>query len=134
MTGLVLKLQPNEKFLINGIILQNGDRSARIRIRTKDVSILRSRDAIRPDEADTPVKRIYYVAQVALAGEADEEKAAQQIISGLDQIKPIFGGDAERELARARRGAEDRKFFVVMRALKSLFALETAMLQRATAS
>ena len=46
MTGLVIKLKPNEKVLVNGVILQNGDRAARIRVRSENVSILRARDAI----------------------------------------------------------------------------------------
>ena len=59
MTGLVIKLKPNEKVLVNGVILQNGDRAARIRVRSENVSILRARDAISKEDANTPLKRVY---------------------------------------------------------------------------
>lgn len=132
MTGLVIKLKPNEKVLVNGVILQNGDRAANIRVRSKDVSILRARDAIQKEDANTPLKRIYYVAQLAMAGEAETEIAAREILQGIEPLKSIFAGEeALAELNRAAAAAEELKFFVVMRAVKKLFPLEEALLHRA---
>ena len=133
MTGLVIKLKPNEKVLVNGVILQNGDRAASIRVRTSDVSILRARDAMQKEDANTPLKRIYYIAQLAMAGEAETELAAQQVLQGLEPLKAIFGGEASGELERAADAAKDQKFFVVMRAMKKLFPLEEALLHRSPA-
>ena len=134
MTGLVLRLKPFEKVLVNGVLLQNGDRSAKIRVRSKDVSVLRTRDAIRPEEANTPLKRIYYIAQLALAGEASIEESRIQIISGLDAVESIFRGDAAEKVRRARQGALEGKFFVVMRAVNSLFDAEERLLSHGEAS
>lgn len=132
MTGLVIKLKPNEKVLVNGVILQNGDRAASIRVRSNDVAILRARDAIQKEEANTPLKRIYYIAQLAMAGEADAETAAKEILQGVEPLKSIFAGEeALRELERAEAAANERKFFVAMRAVKKLFPLEEALLNRA---
>ena len=58
MSGLVLKLAPNERILINGVVLENGDRRARISVKTPHANILRLRDAIHPGDAVTPVSRI----------------------------------------------------------------------------
>ncbi|WP_425409254.1 flagellar biosynthesis repressor FlbT [Hyphococcus sp.] len=131
MTGLVIKLKPNEKVLVNGVILQNGDRAASIRVRSNDVAILRARDAIQKDEANTPLKRIYYIAQLAMAGEAENESAAKEILQALDPLKAIFAGDALNEISRAQSAAASHKFFVVMRAVKKLFPIEEALLHRA---
>ncbi|NOX83316.1 MAG: flagellar biosynthesis repressor FlbT [Alphaproteobacteria bacterium] len=130
MTGLVLKLKPNEKVLVNGVLLQNGDRAARIRVRSSNVSILRSRDAISPQDANTPLTRIYYIAQLALAGQAKPDEAMRQVRDGIDQLSKIFTGHSAQELARARSAAGEEKFFLVMRALKRLFPIEKAMLAR----
>ncbi len=130
MTGLVIKLKPNEKVLVNGVILQNGDRAASIRVRSNNVSILRARDAIQKEEANTPLKRIYYVAQLAMAGEAEPPAAANEIQQGIEPLMPIFAGDALSELNRAYLAAKEEKFFVVMRAVKKLFPLEDALLKR----
>lgn len=134
MTGLVIKLKPNEKVLVNGVMLQNGDRAARIRIRSEDVSILRARDAIEKQDANTPLKRVYYIAQLALAGEADENQAADEILAGLTPLMSIFPGESGEDIVRARDAARDKKFFVVMRAVKRHFEFEGALLSRLPAS
>ena len=128
MTGLVLKLKPQEKLLINGALVQNGNRSAVLRVKTTDVSILRKRDALRPEDAKTPLKRIYYIAQLALVKEANAIEAREQILFGLNEVATIFPGDASVRIEKARKGAEDQKFFTVMQALKPLFSLEARLL------
>ena len=133
MTGLVIKLKPNEKVLVNGVLLQNGDRAAKLRVRSSDVSILRASDAIQKEDANTPLKRVYYIAQLALAGEADPDKAAGEILQGLAPLKSIFPGEAGQDVFRAITAAQEKKFYIVMRALKRHFAFEEALLARAPA-
>lgn len=133
MTGLVIKLKPNEKVLVNGVLLQNGDRAARLRVRSSDVSILRARDAIPQEEANTPLKRIYYIAQLALAGEANEDKAADELLQGLNALKGVFPGAAGEDVMRSIEAAHEKKFYVVMRAVKRHFDFERALLNRAPA-
>ena len=130
MTGLVIKLKPNEKVLVNGVLLQNGDRAARIRVRSSDVSILRARDAIPKEEANTPLKRVYYIAQLALAGEADPDQAVGELLQGLSALKGVFPGEAGDDVLRAIEAARDQKFYVVMRAVKKHFEFEHALLAR----
>lgn len=57
MSGLVLKLAPKERVLVNGAVIENGDRRSRLSIVTPDAHILRLRDAIHPEQANTPVRR-----------------------------------------------------------------------------
>ena len=54
MSGLVLKLGPHERIMINGVVMENGDRRTRLNVLTPDANVLRLRDAIHPDEANTP--------------------------------------------------------------------------------
>ena len=58
MPGLILKLGPGERFVANGVVIENGDRRARLNILTPDSKVLGLRVAIHPDEVDTPVKRV----------------------------------------------------------------------------
>ena len=90
MSGLVLKLGPRERVLINGVVMENGDRRARLNVLTPDANVLRLRDAIHPDEAKTPVRRVCYVAQLVLAGEADPEEGARQLLRGIEQLSQVF--------------------------------------------
>ena len=86
------------------------------------------------EDADTPLKRVYYIAQLAMAGEADPHLASEQILEGLKPLKSIFFGEAGEDIIRAGDAARDGKFFVVMRAVKRQFEFELALLERASAA
>jgi len=124
VTGLVLKLKPNEKFLINGVILQNGDRPSRLRVRTAGASVLRLRDALHPEETVTPLRKLYYVAQLAVAGAANEASAKAEILAGLDAVGACASADLALCINEAKAAVQGGKLFAVMRALRRGFAFE----------
>lgn len=127
MPGLILKLRAHEQILVNGVVMQNGDRNARLIIKTPDARILRLRDAINPDEATTPVKRACYVAQLAVAGECAPDSAAQQLGAGLDGLgKWLPCGTARGHLDDAREALGQGNFYAVLRALRRLVPIEEA--------
>ena len=72
MSGLIIKLGPKERILINGALIENGDRRSRINILTANANILRLKDAIHPKDANTPVRRACYLAQLILSGDVDQ--------------------------------------------------------------
>ena len=120
MTGLVLKLKPFEKLLVNGVILQNGDKAARLRIRTAGASVLRLRDALHPKKAVTSTQKAYYVAQLAVAGLVDKSAASDEILSMLNGQSP----NANPNIDAAREAARACKFFSVMRSLRKIIPRE----------
>ena len=123
MSGLVLKLKPFEKFLINGVVMQNGQRAAQLRIQSPNASVLRMRDAIRPEDARTPFTQIYYIAQLAVAGEADAEAARAEIIGILDQLpsQSLRRAEDRERLSSLREAVETGKLFSAMRIARKLF-------------
>lgn len=130
--GLILRLRPHEKVLINGVVLENGDRRTRFRVRTPSANILRIRDALHPDEADTPVKRLYYVAQLGLTGETDIETVKKDLERGLTALRQAFGDKVfADEMEAAERAAADEDFFKVMRLMRKLIPHEAALLKKA---
>lgn len=129
MSGLVLKLGPRERVLINGVVMENGDRRARLNVLTPDANVLRLRDAIHPDEAKTPVKRVCYVAQLVLAGEADPEEGARQLLRGIEQLSQVFqDADSRTALDAATEATNARRFYQAMRALRTLLPREARLL------
>ena len=56
---LKLSLKPGEKFVVNGAVIQNGDRRGVLLLQNK-ASVLREKDIMQPQDADTPAKRIYF--------------------------------------------------------------------------
>lgn len=56
---LKLSLKPGEKFVVNGAVVTNGDRRTSLIIQNK-ASILREKDVLQPEDANTPARRIYF--------------------------------------------------------------------------
>src|ERR1044072_239100 len=56
---LKLSLKPGEKFVLNGAVLANGDKRASLVIQNK-ACVLREKDIMQPEEANTPTRRIYF--------------------------------------------------------------------------
>jgi len=129
MTGLVLKLGPHERIMINGVVMENGDRRARLNVLTPEANVLRLRDAIHPDEANTPVKRVCYIAQLVLAGEADPAEARRQLLRGIEQLSQVFQDvDSRGHLDTATAAVLENRFYQAMRALRCLLPRETRLL------
>lgn len=135
MAGLVLKLRPKERFMVNGVVLQNGDKRSNIVIVSQDVNVLRLRDAIHPEDAKTPVKRVCYITQLVLAGEADANEASFQILRGIEQLSQIFrDADSKSHLDRATDAIGKRQFYQALKSLRALLAREERLLSVAKAS
>ena len=70
---LKLSLKPGEKFVLNGAVMTNGDKRASLVIQNK-ACVLREKDIMQPDDANTPARRIYLaIMMMYLDGEASEE-------------------------------------------------------------
>lgn len=129
MSGLVLKLSPKERVLINGAVIENGDRRSRLSIMTPNANILRLRDAIHPDEVTTPVRRVCYVAQLVLSGDAEFEQAKLQILRGIEQLSQVFtDADSRAQLAQATDQMVSGNTYQALKALRTLLPREERLL------
>jgi flagellar protein FlbT len=129
MTGLILKLAPHERVLINGAVIENGDKRSRFSIITPNAHILRLRDAIHPEEAKTPVRRVCYIAQLVLSGDADPEEARQQLLRGIEQLSQVFTDpDSRTQLTRATEAVLAGEHYQVLRALRGLLPREERLM------
>ncbi len=125
MTGLVLKLGPKERVLVNGAVIENGDRRTRLSIVTPNANILRLRDALHPEEVTTPVRRVCYIAQLVLSGDADPDEARTQMLRGIEQLSQVFiDPDSRALLARATDTLVEGQVYQTLRALRALLPRE----------
>lgn len=129
MTGLVLKLTPRERVLVNGAVIENGDRRSKLSILTPNANILRLRDAIKPSEATTPVKRVCYIAQLVLSGDAEEADAAVQILSGIEQLsQALHDEDSRKQLSTATGAVQAADFYRALKILRTLIPREDRLI------
>lgn len=122
MSGLILRLRPFEEFLINGVLVQNGDKKSQLRVKTEGTPILRIRDAMNPEEATTPERRAYYIAQLAVSGELNAGEASAILDAALMQLAASHPKKSEKEIIdRAASDLIAGKFYCVMRCMGELF-------------
>ena len=60
--GLKVELKPGERFILGECLVTNGDQRTRLLIEGQ-APILREKDIMTPEQADTPAKRIYLCVQ-----------------------------------------------------------------------
>ena len=65
--SLKLSLKPGEKVIIGGAVIENGISPSTLNIQNK-VPVLRERDIITEDKADTPCKQLYLLLQLMYIG------------------------------------------------------------------
>lgn len=133
MSGLVLKLGPKERVLINGAVIENGDRRSRLSIMTPNANILRLRDAIHPEEVNTPVRRVCYIAQLVLSGDADKDEARLQLLRGIEQLSQVLTDhDSRAQLDHATEAVLDDQFYQALKALRALLPREERLMAAAS--
>ena len=129
MAGLVLKLSPKERILINGAVLENGDRRSRLSIVTPGANILRLKDAIHPNEATTPVRRVCYAVQLVLTGDSDPEDIRHQLLRNLEELSLVFTDhDSRKHLDGATQALLRGQYYHLLKSLKLLIPREDRLM------
>jgi flagellar biosynthesis repressor protein FlbT len=134
MSGLVLKLGPGERILINGAVIENGERRSRLAIMTPNAHILRLRDAIHPEEVNTPVRRVCYIAQLVLSGDSTPGDAKLQLLRGIEQLSQVLTDfDSRALLSQATAAVVDGNHYQALKFLRGLLPREERLFAAAPA-
>lgn len=93
---LKLSLKPGETFILNGAVVRNGDRRGVLLLENR-ARILREKDIMQPEEANTPVKRAYFaVMQMYLSGES-EGPSFDRTMRALADLIAVTPGRGDRD-------------------------------------
>ncbi len=131
MSSLMIKLRNDEKLFINGAVIQNCSHRAILKICSDDAKILRMREALHPDQATTPVKRAYYLAQLGVTGTVPETELQPKLRELLLQLLHVFNAfPSSHALAEAVELLERKKYYKIMKVLSGFFDLEADLFQR----
>jgi flagellar protein FlbT len=88
LVPLKLSLKPGEKFVLNGAVVQNGDRRGVLVLQNK-ASVLREKDIMQPDEATTPARRIYFPVMMMYLDEANAERQYEEFATRLTEFMGV---------------------------------------------
>jgi flagellar protein FlbT len=68
--GLKITLKPGERMIIGGAVITNGGQKCNFIVENK-VSILRDKDILSAEKANSPARRIYFAIQLMYIDEAN---------------------------------------------------------------
>ena len=87
---LKLSLKPGEKFVLNGAVVQNGDRRGVLILQNK-ASVLREKDIMQADEANSPARRIYFPVMMMYLDEANASRFFDEFAHRLNDFMGVIG-------------------------------------------
>ncbi|SDR85403.1 flagellar biosynthesis repressor FlbT [Bradyrhizobium canariense] len=115
--ALKVELKPNERIIIGNCVITNTEQRARLLIDGENVPILREKDIMTPQAADTPAKLVYLAVQLMYISPDPQGNhstyfhllrdivtavpSAWPIIEGINNS--ILSGDLYRALKEARK-------------------------------
>lgn len=82
---LKLSLKPNEKIVVNGAVLQNGDRRSNVLLKNK-ASVLREKDIMQIEEAKTPAKRVYFPVMMMYIEQTSQSPYYDEFVLRLSEV------------------------------------------------
>ena len=86
---LKLSLKPGEKFVLNGAVVQNGDRRGVLILQNK-ASVLREKDIMQAEDASTPARRIYFPVMMMYLDEAGADRYYDEFVQRLSEFMGVI--------------------------------------------
>ena len=86
---LKLSLKPGEKFVLNGAVVQNGDRRSVLVLQNK-ASVLREKDIMQADQVTTPARRIYFPVMMMYLEEGTADRYYDEFVRRLTEFMGVI--------------------------------------------
>jgi flagellar biosynthesis repressor protein FlbT len=125
--SLKITLKKNERVIVDGAVIRNGGKAAVFFIENV-IPILREKDIMGEQEADTPCKRIYFILQLMYIDEGSMPqhqrayaRLAEEIVAAAPSLSKFIDTINERLQAR--------KFYQALKAAQTLIENEAGLLQ-----
>ncbi len=120
--ALKISLKPNEKIFIGGAVVQNGDSQVDLNI-LNDVPLLRGKDVLTEQDADTACKRIYLCVQLMYMDRSNLY-AYQQNYRELIEALIVEAPDSTQYVAKINSDLACGKYYQAMKCARKLMEFE----------
>ena len=121
---LKLSLKPGEKFVLNGAVVQNGDRRGVLLLQNK-ASVLREKDIMQAEEAKTPSRRIYFPVMMMYLDEAGAQRYYDEFVRRLSEFMgAVRNPEILAECVNISRHAMAREYYKALMLCRKLIEYE----------
>ena len=91
---LRISLRDGEKMIVNGAVMRA---SGRVELMIENhVALLRGREVMQAEEANTPARRLYFTCMLAYIDEPGRAEHQQSVVSLLGDLMGVFRTDEAR--------------------------------------
>ncbi|OYD81124.1 flagellar biosynthesis repressor FlbT [Azospirillum brasilense] len=126
--ALKLRLKPCERVVINGCVVQNENRRYTLTV-SNFAQIIRGSDIMQEDEADTPVRRAYFVIQSMLLDPQAAEEYGSVVAGMMAKLYTAFmHPEMQDRIMQAMRNVSDRDYYKALACLRPVMAYEDSLL------
>ena len=121
---LKLSLKPGERFVLNGAVVQNGDRRAVLVLQNK-ASVLREKDIMQADDAVTPARRIYFQVMMMYLEEASADRYYDEFVRRLTEFMGVIANpDVLADCVNASKHCMAREYYKALMSCRKLIEYE----------
>lgn len=126
--ALKIELKPGERFILGNAVITNDDQRTRLFVEGS-APILREKDIMRPEDADTPCKRLYLAVQLMyLSNDPSEQHSVYfQLSNEIINAAPSMLEYIERMNNQILTGA----FYKALKEAKKLIKYEQELMSNA---
>ena len=86
---LKLSLKPGERFVLNGAVVQNGDRRCSLVLQNK-ASVLREKDIMQESDVTSPARHVYFPVMMMYLDEAGAEKYYDEFLRRMTEFMGVI--------------------------------------------
>jgi len=126
---LKLSLKPGEKFVLNGAVVQNGDRRGVLVLQNK-ASVLREKDILQPEDVNTPARRIYFQVMLMYIDPSETDKYYDEFILRMSEfMDAIRNPEILSECVAISSCCLQREYYKALLSCRKLIAYEDMRLR-----
>lgn len=128
--ALKLSLKPEEKLVINGAVIANGDRRTTLVVHNK-ASILREKDIMQEDQVNTPVSRVYFPLMLMYMEPAKDVQYYDEFAARIAELMTAFSTPEAIELCvKVSKDVLEKNYYRALMNCKKLLVFESEILGR----
>lgn len=126
--ALVIDLKPGEKILIGNAVITNDSQRTKLNI-SGDAAIMREKDVMKEENADTPCKRIYFLVQCMYLSEDPKfyHKKYFDLVKEIQQASPT----SSFLFMQINEHIINDKYYRALKVAKDLISHESELIENA---
>jgi flagellar protein FlbT len=129
-----LSLKPGEKFVLNGAVVQNGDRRGVLVLQNK-ASVLREKDIMQQEQANTPARRIYFPVMMMYLDESGAERYYDEFVRRMSEFMGVIGNpNVLADCVDVSKYCMEREYYKALMLCRKLIEYEDERLGNVPAS